>query len=253
MNLRTSLLEAIQGRVRSVMQPIYDEQAAFRAESTRLLEESIAQNTLIEVNERDLMGSILFSRWKQWPNSLGSRKEAGHWLNWLGLAGEGVEVGVFQGEFSEHLLKTWQCSRLTSVDPWREFSSEEYVDTCNASQAEHDRNFARTSGRLRQFGNRSRILRATSADAATQVDDGSLDFVYIDAQHHYEAVRDDIARWHPKVKSGGVIGGHDYLDGTRPSGLYGVKRAVDEFASEAGYELIVTAEPGWPSRFAKIS
>lgn len=206
----------------------------------------------VEYMVHNLAASVLFSRWLHAPNALGSRKEAGYWLNSLGLTGEGVEVGVFKGEFSRFLLQTWHCTGLTSIDPWREFLSSEYVDACNLSQAEHDENFNGTVERLRRFGRRSTILRSTSREAAARFTEGSLDFVYLDAQHHYEAVRADIEIWHPKVKSGGVLGGHDYLDGMLASGLYGVKRAVDEFAAANGYPIVVTGERDWPSWFVVV-
>ncbi len=234
------------------MQPLYAEQASLYAETARAAEATQAQVALAERAARELTVSVLFSRWLNSPNALASRNEVGHWLNWLGLNGSGVEVGVFQGEFSELLLKTWESSKLTSVDPWKEFPTEDYVDTCNCSQDQHESNYSCTAARLEPFGLRSHILRTTSVDASSQFETGSLDFVYLDAQHHYEAVRDDIDLWHSKVRSGGVIGGHDYLDGRLPSGLYGVKRAVTEFTTAHGYEVVVTREPNWPSWFARI-
>jgi hypothetical protein len=51
-----------------------------------------------------------------------------------------------------------------------------------------------------------------SDEAASKYDDGSLDFVWIDANHHPTAVKKDIEAWLPKVKKGGYIGGHDYYD-----------------------------------------
>ena len=253
MAFKKELLDAIQVRIRTLMQPLYNEQASFRAESSRLFDETSKRITRLELAVGDMTASTLHSRWLTSPNTLGTRKEVGHWLNWLGLNGEGVEVGVFQGEFSEQVLDTWECSRLTSIDPWREFPATEYVDTCNFPQAQHDNNHAIASTRLAKFGQRSRIMKNTSAEAAAHFEDASLDFVYLDAQHHYEAVRDDIALWLPKVRRGGVIGGHDYLDGRLPSGLYGVKTAVAEFARANGCELIVTREPNWPSWFAKLA
>lgn len=250
---KTRARTALQGKLRSLMEPLYAEQASLRAESMRASDAARAQAALAERTARELAVSMLFSRWLTSPNTLASRNEVGHWLNWLGLNGTGVEVGVFQGEFSQLLLQTWECSRLTSVDPWRQFPSEDYVDTCNFSQKQHDLNYSSTAVRLAPFGIRSQILRATSVEASPQFESRSLDFVYLDAQHHYEAVRDDIALWHSRVRSGGVIGGHDYLDGRLPSGLYGVKRAVDEFTTAHGYQVVVTREPNWPSWFARVA
>jgi hypothetical protein len=49
--------------------------------------------------------------------------------------------------------------------------------------------------------------------------------VYIDAAHEYESVKADISAWLPKLKSGAILGGHDYLGTTED----GVTRAVNEF------------------------
>ncbi len=49
-----------------------------------------------------------------------------------------------------------------------------------------------------------------SVETAAQYADRSLDFVFIDGDHGYESVRDDIAAWLPKVKLGGLLAGHDY-------------------------------------------
>jgi len=71
-------------------------------------------------------------------------------------------------------------------------------------------------------------VRKDSIAAAADFEDGSLDLVYIDACHTYAAVRTDIQAWLPKVKPGGVIGGHDYGHPAFP----GVRQAVQEvFAS----------------------
>ena len=60
-----------------------------------------------------------------------------------------------------------------------------------------------------------------SIGASTQFDDASIDAIYIDGDHRYEAVKNDIKAWLPKVKPGGIVAGHDY-------GWDGVKKAVDE-------------------------
>jgi hypothetical protein len=67
-------------------------------------------------------------------------------------------------------------------------------------------------------------IRSLSHLAATRYQDASLDFVFLDACHQYEQVKQDILAYLPKVKSGGFIGGHDYNKGSYP----GVVRAVNE-------------------------
>ena len=245
MGLKNIVREALSGRSKadsSAGQPGFAAYLAQLDSRARELDDTL----------HDLNSSVLFSRWMASPNTLGSRKETGFWLNWLGLSGDGVEVGVFKGEFSDQLLRTWRCNSLVSVDPWRHFPTTEYVDACNLSQADHDLNYAETVNRLRRYGKRSRVVRSTSEDAVAQFADESLDFVYLDAQHHYEAVKEDIDLWYPKLKRGGVLGGHDYLDGKLRTGQYGVKKAVDEFAASSGFELTLTPEHDWPSWFVRV-
>ena len=57
-------------------------------------------------------------------------------------------------------------------------------------------------------------------------EDGSLDFVFIDASHEYEHVKADILKWYPKVKNGGVLAGHDCYPNNPEFG--GVYKAVTE-------------------------
>ena len=230
-----------------MIQPLIDSHNAFRSDALRQLDETARYVAEVEKQVGIVHESILFSRWQVTPDVLATRNEAGYWLNSLGLFGDGVEVGVFRGEYSNQLLRTWRCRTLTSVDPWKEFPSSEYVDACNTSQSDQEQNYRSTVAALARFGERSKIMRLTSEEAAARFEDGSLDFAYLDAQHHYDAIKADIELWLPKVRRGGVIGGHDYLEGELQSGLYGVKRAVTELAQSTGYRLVVTAEKDWPS------
>lgn len=52
-------------------------------------------------------------------------------------------------------------------------------------------------------------MKIPSVDAAKKFKDESLDFVFIDAGHEYDAVKEDILAWFPKVKPGGILAGHD--------------------------------------------
>ena len=70
------------------------------------------------------------------------------------------------------------------------------------------------------------LIRKSSLDAASDFEDGSLDFVYIDANHAFEYVVADIAAWTPKVRDGGVVSGHDYIHRYFPSVALHVIEAV---------------------------
>jgi hypothetical protein len=189
--------------------------------------------------------STRYLRWRNQP--IASRAALPFLLDQLGLMGVGAEVGVAEGAFSEFLLRHCRLSLLYSIDPWLEFPRADYEDVNNLNQTAQDERYLRVQQRLKAFGGRSTIVRATSVDASRAIPDASLDFVFIDANHMYEPVRTDIEAWWPKVKPGGLFSGHDYLTEVRPKhGTYEVKRAVDEFVREQGLHLFATRER-WPT------
>lgn len=174
----------------------------------------------------------------------------------------GVEIGTFKGEFSKQILENWG-GKLYMVDVWRPMSDEEYDDISNHKN--HIDAYSLCMDNIRGHEDRGFMLRMKGNDAKKLFADDSLDFVYIDANHTYEAVRDDIKDWYPKVKSGGLVLGHDYLpayfyegkeeknqalytfpDGkpelSKYTGMFGVNPAVDEFAKENGYIVNKTDE-----------
>ena len=63
--------------------------------------------------------------------------------------------------------------------------------------------------RLDSYGDKAKILKMPSDDAISYVPD-DVDFVWIDGNHEKEQVRRDVVNWLPKVKEGGIFGGHDY-------------------------------------------
>jgi hypothetical protein len=173
--------------------------------------------------------------------------------------GLGAEVGTFKGEFSKEILKHWSGT-LYMIDVWRDLS-EEYQDCSNHKFFETNL-YDETIKNIDEFGDRAIMIRTTSESASQIFCDSSLDFVYIDANHSYEFVKQDIELWYPKIKKGGYILGHDYLDiewykdpnfaengkdkhiwnGTFYHGLFGVNPAVDEFCEQMGCDLTLTSE-----------
>lgn len=155
----------------------------------------------------------------------------------------GVEVGVEKGQFSEILL-TSKLDKLYSIDLWTEQDGT-YQDINNLSNRQHAENKKETEGRLEKYGERSVIVKCDSTEASKLIANESLDFVYIDANHSYEACLSDIKIWYPKLRVGGIIAGHDYIpDGIYPEGVFGVQRAVNEYFKD---KIINTTKDAWAS------
>jgi cephalosporin hydroxylase len=172
--------------------------------------------------------------------------------------GKGAEIGTFKGEFAKEILQNWSGT-LYMVDVWRPLG-EEYLDSSN--HAIHSTAYSETMNNISGYEDRGIMVRATSEVAANVFDRESLDFVYIDANHAYDFVVQDIKLWYPKVKSGGYLCGHDYINlnwyndpnflenkkdkhiwnGDFYHGVFGVNPAVDEFCKKFNFNLTITKE-----------
>lgn len=109
----------------------------------------------------------------------------------------GAEIGVDHGDFTAKFADAGL--KMNAVDPW----------------AGRDKLFQQVRTRFAKNRNVN-VIRKTSMDAVNDFRARSLDFVYIDADHRFPFVANDLYYWYWRVKRGGIIAGHDYLD-TRPS------------------------------------
>jgi hypothetical protein len=116
----------------------------------------------------------------------------------------GVEVGVEQGKFSEEMCHDNPGVKLYCVDPWQAYSR--YKD--HVSQDKLDRFYRETTERLAKYD--CTLIRKTSMEAVLDFEDNSLDFAYIDGNHDFEFIVNDVIYWSRKVRPGGVVAGHDY-------------------------------------------
>ncbi len=151
--------------------------------------------------------------------------------------GTAVEIGVAGGHFSKQILKTWgSLKHLWLVDAWQHFP-EGYSDACNLPQQIQEERFQQV---LKDFMDEKKVVvaRALSVSAAAMFQPEIFDFIYLDANHSTKAVREDLEHWWPKLKPGGIIAGHDYQAGNGAG--YGVKQAVDNFASEWDLKIYTT-------------
>ena len=143
----------------------------------------------------------------------------------------GAEIGVREGAFSELLFKNIPDLHLYCIDPW-----VPYVE-CPSTRRQN-RYFEETKQRLSPYN--ATFLRMTSMEALDKIPDDSLDFVYIDGAHDFESVSADLSGWYNKVKTGGIMSGHDY----HTVGKYtaGVIPAVDAHVKGKGVPLWITNE-----------
>lgn len=181
------------------------------------------------------------------------REDLPFYLNQKGLTGLGLELGVLRGEFSEHILRYWQGKKLYLVDAWRHISGN--IDMNNPDHNGNLDNLAKTYMKAYGFFQRATIIRELSVEASELFKDGSLDFIYIDAAHDYENVRADLNVWYPKIKVGGIISGHDYIDSKKEvngHSEFGVKKAVDEFAAQLELKVHSTEETDFPSWWIEL-
>jgi hypothetical protein len=113
-----------------------------------------------------------------------------------------VEVGTWDGDFSLELLQQTNCNKCYCVDPYKHYTDNEYPDGMNTlSQTEFDQKFETVRERFSSFGSRVEFLRMESIEASKQFEDNSVDYVYIDGNHDYKYVLNDIMAWWPKIKT----------------------------------------------------
>jgi len=153
------------------------------------------------------------------------RDQLPDWFRDLGFR-VGVEVGTERGVFAETICRAIPDVHLFCVDAWQSYIGyRDHVDSTKLQRFYHE-----TQARLAPYN--VTIIRSFSVDAATQFDDGSLDFVYIDGNHSLPHIIADLAAWSPKVRAGGIVSGHDYARHRWPNLMHtvqGVNAWVDVY------------------------
>lgn len=156
-------------------------------------------------------------------NHFSRRKQLIQLFKELGFK-EGVEVGTDHGQYAEQLCAGIPDLRLWCIDPWVAYTEGTEVHT----QEEMDQIYAEAIKRLINFN--VSLSKMTSMEAVYGFEDNSLDFVFIDGNHEYEYVLEDITEWTRKVRSGGIVCGHDYK--VDPVNKYGVIEAVNKYVKD---------------------
>lgn len=157
----------------------------------------------------------------------------------------GAEIGCANGSTTHRLLRACPELFLFAVDKWEKieggpkagdigggrFVDENYIGCYNWDPV---KGWARFTRGCAPFRRRVKILRGDSVEMADRVKDGSLDFVFIDADHRYAGVLRDLKAWVPKLKTGGLLSGHDIHF---PGVLHALKEKVPGY-HEAGVDNV---------------
>ena len=147
---------------------------------------------------------------------------------------KGAEIGVWSGGHAQEMLDGLNIKKLYLVDPYISYQTadrtaplEEMVPV--KKEAEE---------RLSKYNDRIAWLIKTSAEGSKDFKDNSLDFVYIDGCHRYRFAFQDISLWTPKVKVGGLVGGHDWP--TQP-----IREAVEDYCQDNGIKFENDGSDWW--------
>lgn len=140
-----------------------------------------------------------------------------------------VEVGVWKGKSISFLATDLKQSNkkptLFAIDTFKGTAGDPghrgMIDSLQVSLLDH---FKENLKHL-EIDDYVNIIKKDSVEASEMFQNETIDIIFIDADHSYEAVKKDLEAWYPKVKRNGIIAGHDYLGDHWP----GVKKAVDEF------------------------
>ena len=148
----------------------------------------------------------------------------------------GAEIGVWYGTFAYHVLVPSNPSKLYLIDPWEYGLQKDYEpEPTSEKQASRDLVYEYVKDLFASDKN-VEILRKKSEDCASQFPEEFFDYVYIDGEHSYEAVKRDLNNYFCKIKIGGYIIGDDY-------GWAGIMPAVQEFLQEHKDELVFLDDP----------
>lgn len=149
-----------------------------------------------------------------------------------------AEVGVWRGDLTSEILKR-KPSKLHLIDPWK---TQDVIKRCyNIEQEKMDKIYKNV---LDEFDNLSNVEIHREFSTNVSLPTEYFDWVYIDADHSYDAVKKDLEFYYPLIKKGGYLCGDDYglweykpKKGFGSDGAGGPKPAVDEFVKSHNLEI----------------
>jgi hypothetical protein len=143
-----------------------------------------------------------------------------------------AELGVFIGSYSEIIINTVEPSKMYLVDIFGKGNAHSSGTHVNDLSEYYD-----ILCKKYQKNEQVKVIKSLTSEFLNRLQENYLDAVYIDADHTYEAVKQDLENSYPKVKNNGYIMGHDF---DRPE----IQKAVEEFCDRNRQKIfLITDEP----------
>lgn len=150
-------------------------------------------------------------------------------------SGKFVEVGSYKGRSScfmaVEIARSGKDIRFDCIDTWEgseEHQAGAYAEDSDVVNGTLYETFLKNIEPVKSY---IKPIRMDSVSASKLYKDGSLEFVFIDAAHDYDNVKADINAWLPKIRKGGILGGHDHQ-------IDGVRKAVEEILMPNGVNVL---------------
>jgi predicted O-methyltransferase YrrM len=145
----------------------------------------------------------------------------------------GIEIGVLNGESSSHLLSISESINLVGIDPI-------IPDSMESSLIGNEQTIKNNT---EKYSHRFQFIKDFSFNVVNSFSNDSVDFIFIDGDHTYEAVKQDFELYFPKIKRNGLIYFHDSRMFRGGANFHvGSSRYVDEIIqNNSALELIAEA------------
>lgn len=147
-----------------------------------------------------------------------------------------AEIGVLKGDYS-NLILMQPLSKLYLIDPW--ISIPDIPHRWHAVPQEEMDDYKNEVVNKFSGNDKVEIVEKYSADAVTDFENDHFDWIYLDANHSYNFVQQDLNNWWAKLKSNGYLCGNAYVDSPIARNVldFGVIPAVDDFLEDKFEEI----------------
>jgi hypothetical protein len=166
-----------------------------------------------------------------------------------------LEVGIFKGEFMDYIINNCPSGSVDGVDIFEGVMCSGNADGNNVVYYSLDTSYKELSEKYSENKN-VKLIKSDSSSYLRSIENDYYDIIYIDGDHSYTGVKNDLSESFYKIKNGGYIMGHDYemnMDKAKNVYNFGVKKAVDDFCMIYNQTIIAKGMDGCVSYCIRVS